>query len=127
MFKKKPDSIRQGQIYLVDLPEIAGSIQRGQRPMIITSSDSRNHAASVVNASVVTSKIKRLDLPDHILLPKIKWLPERSMVCCEQDFPLDKSQLIGYYGRLPWFTYKRVDRGVRKARRSSKEEYEKEW
>ena len=49
------------------------------------------------------------------------------MVCCEQDFPLDKSQLIGYYGRLPWFTYKRVDRGVRKARRSSKEEYEKEW
>ena len=127
MFKKKPDSIRQGQIYLVALPEIAGSIQRGQRPMIITSSDSRNHAASVVNASVVTSKIKRLDLPYHILLPKVKWLPERSMVCCEQDFPLDESQLIGYYGRLPWFTYKRVDRGVRKARRSSKEEYEKEW
>ncbi len=69
MFKKKPDSIRQGQIYLVDLPEIAGSIQRGQRPMIITLSDSRNHAASVVNASVVTSKIKRLDLPYHIRDP----------------------------------------------------------
>ena len=127
MYKKRPESIRQGQVYLVDLPGSPGSVQCGLRPMVITSSASRNHAASVVNASVVTSKIKRLDLPYHILLPKIRWLPERSMVCCEQDFPLDRSQLIQYFGRLNWFTYKRVDRGVRKARRSSKEEYEKEW
>ena len=127
MYKKKPESIRQGQVYLVDLPGSPGSVQCGLRPMVITSSDSRNHAASVVNASVVTSKIKRLDLPYHILLPKVRWLPERSMVCCEQDFPLDPSQLLEYFGRLDWFTYKRVDRGVRKARKSTKYEYEKEW
>ena len=127
MYKeKRPGRVRQGQIYDVDLPVSVGSVQAGVRPVVITSADRRNRTSPTVIVAVVTSQIKRLDLAEHVLLPRMKMLPKRSMVCAEQRFTVDKSQLKYYRGKLPWETWKDVRRALWKSERSYKRDYESE-
>ena len=78
--KTRPEKVRQGQIYDVDLPVSVGSVQSGIRPMVITSANRRNRRSPTVIAVVVTSQIKRLDLAEHVVLPDEAGLPKRSMI-----------------------------------------------
>jgi mRNA interferase MazF len=113
--------IRRGDIYFADLPEeTVGSVQAGRRPVLITQNDRINERAPTVLVATVTSVIKRLDLRTHVLLPKIKGLPRRSMVMTEQRYTLDKSNLKDYRCTLPDETMKEVDRAIRYAEQGSR-------
>lgn len=123
--KTRPEIVRQGQIYDVDLPVSIGSVQDGIRPVVITSANRRNRTSPTVIVAVVTSQIKRLDLEEHVLLPSMKELPKQSMVCCEQRFTVDKTQLMHYRGKLSWNVWKDVHRAIRQSERTSMKDYEK--
>ena len=125
MFReKKPDKVRQGQIYYVDFPVSIGSVQAGVRPAVITSANRRNRTSPTVIVAIITSQLKRLDLDEHVLLPKIKGLPKESMVEAEQRFTVDKTQLQEYRCKLSWFTWCKVHRAIRQSERTSKADYE---
>lgn len=112
--------VRQGQIYYVDFADEdneTDSIQKGMRPVIIVSSDFFNRKSSVCIVAKITSKIKRLDLPTHVLLPELKGLPKRSMVVAEQQRTVGKARLLEYRGEVDDKVYAQVDRAVKAATR----------
>ena len=47
------------------------------------------------------------------------------MVCCEQRFTVDKTQLMQYRGKLPWSAWKDVHRAIRQSEQTSMKDYEK--
>lgn len=124
---KRPDEIRQGQIYYVDFPVTIGSVQAGVRPAVVTSSNTRNKTSPTVIVAIITSQIKRLDLGEHVLLPRMKGLPKDSMVEAEQRFTVDKEQLLEYRGKLYWRSWRKVYRAIRKSERTRKKEYVSQW
>lgn len=122
---RMPTNVRQGAIYYVNFPVSIGSVQAGMRPVIITSSDIRNRTAPTVIVLIITSQIKKLYLKEHVVLPKLKWLPKVSMAEAEQRATVDKSQLIEYCGRLSYEEFKNVHRALRFIEGTNREEYER--
>ncbi len=122
----RPKAVRQGQIYDVDLPAGIGSVQHGTRPVVVTSANRNNRTSTTVIVAVITSQIKMLRMAEHVRLPHLSGLPKESMVCCEQRFTVDKSQLKYYRGKLPWETWRDVRRALWKSERSYKRDYELE-
>ena len=59
--------------------------------------------------------MKKIDLDTHILLPSLKGLPLRSMVCTEQRFTIDKQRLLKYCCSVPAPVMEEVTRACRKA------------
>lgn len=110
----KEKRIRRGDIYMARIPKDAvGSVQAGVRPVLIIQNDQKNRTSPTVVVLAITSKIKRLDLYEHVLLPKMKRLPLQSMVMAEQQFTLDKSSLLSYRGHLGYQEMIRIDKAVR--------------
>jgi mRNA interferase MazF len=75
---------RRGEVYLAYLPEEEDSnIQGGLRPIVILSNDKNNMYSSIIQYVPITSKIKRADLPVHVIL-ETNFLIKPSMALCEQ-------------------------------------------
>ncbi len=121
---ERPSEVRQGQIYYVDLPVVTGSVQHGLRPVVVTSSNTRNRTSPVVIVAIITSQLKQLRMKEHVRLSKLDGLPKNSMVCCEQRFTIDKRQLLQYKGMIPWTVWKDVRRALKQSERSKKKDYE---
>ncbi|MCF0144719.1 MAG: type II toxin-antitoxin system PemK/MazF family toxin [Firmicutes bacterium] len=105
--------VRQGDIFYARIPETEGSVQHGVRPVIITQNNRLNRNSTTYVCVLVTSQIKRLDLPEHVLLPKTAGLPRASMAMAEQRMTIDRTQLIEYVGKVRKETYKRIRRALR--------------
>lgn len=108
-------AIKRGDVYYADLKEQKGSIQAGIRPVVITQYNGLNRYSPTVVVAAITSQLKKLDAPYHVMLPVMKGLPKRSMVLAEQRFTLNKSDLIEYRCTLD----KRVMRAVTEALNAS--------
>ena len=120
------DKVRRGEIYYADIPEeVIGSEQAGVRPIVIIQAEWLNRTSTNVKFAVITSKLKRLDLPTHYLLPKLSGLEKRSMVLGEYTNTMDKSRLIKYCCRLSEKVMKYVDRAVRASIKDSKSKRKK--
>lgn len=119
--------VRQGDIYYVDFPESVGSVQNGVRPVIITQNNFLNRHSTTFVCALVTSQIKRLDLKEHVLLPKLKGLPKQSMVMAEQRATVDRKQLEDYRGHVDWLTFQKINRALRKCENANKRDYEMKW
>ena len=115
----KKKIINRGDIYYADLPEEEeGSVQAGSRPVLVTQSNFLNRRSTTVIVAMVTSQIKRLDLPTHVLLPMIKGLPKQSMVMAEQRKTISKDKLIQYRCTLDRETMKKVTRALRNSEKA---------
>lgn len=123
-YHKRPKLVKQGHIYYVEFPVSIGSVQSGIRPAVVTSSNSRNKTSPTVTVAIITSRLKKLWLREHVLLPMIEGLPRQSMVVTEQQFTVDKDQLLWYRGRLSWNTWKKVHRALRINEHTEKEAYQ---
>ncbi len=106
-------NVRQGEIYYADFPETVGSVQKGIRPVVITQNNYLNRNSTTYVCALVTSQLKRLDLPEHVLLPKLKGLPKRSMVMAEQRQTVDQKQLLNYRCKVSWLTFRNIHRALR--------------
>ena len=90
-----------------------GSIQAGQRPVIIVSADWLNRTSSVYTVAELTTSLKNPTMAVHYVLPPLPGLPRRSMILGEATARLIREDFISYRGSVPPEVYKDVDRAVR--------------
>ena len=94
------DNPRLGDIYLMSFSGV-GSEQKGVRPGIIFQNDIGNDRSPNVIALPLTTRIKNLAQPTHVLLPAEKYnLLADSLVLCENPQRMSKSRLLKYLGAL---------------------------
>ena len=94
------------EVWNADLPlDENSSIQGGYRPVLIVSNDICNEKNNVVTVVPLTSQIKRLSLPTHVLFEVKKG--EESLALLEQITTIEKKLLCSYVGTL-----KRMDRRI---------------
>jgi len=108
----------QWQLVRADLEPVRGSEQAGVRPVLIVSAEASNRALTVVTALAVTSlKTGRRIYSTEALLPAgAAGQPRDSVVMAQQIRVLDKSRLIGSYGRV-------TDEAVRESVRAALRRY----
>ncbi len=106
--------VKRGDIWYAHLPSHGtGSVQQGDRPVLVIQNNYISKRSPTVIVAVITSKIKRTDLKSHVVLPKLEGLPKESMLAAEQLFTLDKKDLYIYRCTLDDITMKDVERALR--------------
>lgn len=99
---------RRGDIWFAELgTEDGTSVQAGCRPVLVVSNDAGNYYGDTVVVIPLTTRIKRTDLPTHIvILPAdlsdtdSKQQFEPSMLLAEQITTISKKALRGYVGHI---------------------------
>lgn len=86
--------IKRGHIYYVDFGQQPGSAVHGIRPAIVLQNDTGNRHAPTVIVAAITSEIKKLRQPTHVVINIQSGLPKQSMILLEQIVTVDK-QTIG--------------------------------
>lgn len=104
---------RRGDIWYVHLGHHSGThIQEGCRPAVIVSNDTANANSGTVTIIPVTSKLKRLYYPTHILVGGGESGIGRSMALAEQITTISASALVNRVGRATAEEMKRIEAGL---------------
>lgn len=74
-----------------------GSIQKGFRPAVVVSNDSGNINSDILIVAYITSKIRRLDMPTHVLIGSMR---QPSMVMCEQLETVSENEITRFTGQI---------------------------
>ena len=104
--------IRRGDIFYADLGETVGSEQAGIRPVLVLQNDMGNVHSPTLIVAGITSKIKKLYIPTHVLLGYGFGLTEESMVMLEQITTIDKQRIRGYVGTVDSITMNKIERAM---------------
>ena len=91
---------RRGDIYLANLNPFKGSEQGGTRPVLVLSNDIGNFYSTLITIAPITSQLKKVEQPTHVLLENVKGLNSESMVCLEQIHAIDKLRILKYLGKI---------------------------
>ena len=105
--------IFRGDIFYADLSPVIGSEQDGYRPVLVIQNDVGNNHSPTVIVAPISSQIKKVDLPTHILLPSELELPEESMVMLEQIRTVDRARLDRYIATADDQTMRSVNKAIR--------------
>ena len=93
--------VKRGDIYLADLGDNQGSVQKGERPVIIVQNNKGNLYSPTVTVIPVTTKIHRSKgFPTHAILDQMAGLTETSASMAEQITTINKGSLKKYLGSL---------------------------
>ena len=123
---EKPFHIERGDVYMADLGDKpCGSEQGGLRPVVVTQCNRQNNTSTTVVVAAGTSQAKRMDLPFHILIPKVKGLPKQTMFCGEQRFTLSVDRFISYCCTLDKVIMEKITRACRRAEEA--DENHRKW
>ena len=104
--------IKKGDIYYAILDPVVGSEQDGKRPVVVIQNNLANKHSPTVIVAPITTVIKKIDLPTHIIINKNSFLKKDSTILIEQIRVLDKLRLISYIGRLTDFQIKKIDNAL---------------
>ena len=97
---------RKGDVYYANIPHEIGSIQSGERPVLIVSND----VDGQVQILPLTSQIKKIDLPTHLLVGnEDTFLLKDSIVLAEAELSIPVECLIGKLGEFTEDIMKQVD------------------
>ena len=111
-----PNELRRGDVVRVRLDPVEGSEQAGERPALILSPDIINeHSPVVVLASITSKRTERVFAFEALLEPPDGGLPLRSKVMLMQIRSVNKTRLIGYYGRASETVMHQVDQALKVA------------
>ncbi|MCX0366245.1 type II toxin-antitoxin system PemK/MazF family toxin [Clostridium perfringens] len=92
--------ISRGDLFYYDFGDRVGSVQSGERPVLVVQADDYNKNAPTVIVAAVTSVIKKRYLPSHIILGDKFGLKKPSMVLLEQVQTVNKDELSDYIGTI---------------------------
>lgn len=98
MVNKQNQKVKRGEIYFYDFGNNEGSIQSGERPVLIIQCDEGNNASPTTVVAAITSAVKKRYLPSHIVLGEDFGLKKPSMVMLEQLRTVNQSELKDYIG-----------------------------
>ena len=78
-FYRQPGTVsnwiyKRGDIYLANLNPFKGCEQGGTRPVLVVSNDIGNFFSPLITIAPITSHLKKLDLPTHVLLKDVRGL-----------------------------------------------------
>lgn len=96
----KNREIHRGDLYYYDFGNCTGSVQSGERPVLVVQADDYNHNAPTIIVAAVTSVMKKRYLPSHIELGENFGLKKQSMVLLEQVQTVNKRELKEYIGTV---------------------------
>jgi mRNA interferase MazF len=91
--------VRRGDIWNVHIPKLEDanekrrSLQKGDRPFLVTSNDVCNIKSGVINGVFLTSSVTKATLPTHVEIGAECGLRYDSVVLCEQPSSVDKVDL----------------------------------
>lgn len=110
---KKIITIRKYDIiYIKDTDEVKhGSVQQNDRPAIVLQNDKGNIYSPTTIVAFLTSQIKRLDLPTHVIIDQHE-LKDRSMAMLEQITTVDKRDITRWIGTLNTDNRQKVDNAM---------------
>lgn len=92
-------TVKRMEIYMANLPFVGGSVQQGQRPVLIVQNDIGNLNSSTVIVVPLTSKLKKPQVT-HVKIPISMGVPMKSVALCEQIMTLSKDRLIYKLGEI---------------------------
>ena len=96
----KEKMICRGDLFYYDFGDNSGSVQSGERPVLVVQADDYNQNAPTIIVAAVTSVIKKRYLPSHIILGEEFGLKTPSMVLLEQIRTVNKEDLREYIGTV---------------------------
>lgn len=115
MREKVHPKVRRGDLFYAELGETVGSEQRGRRPILVIQNDVGNANSPTVIVAVLTSKVKKMYMPTHLLVGRKEGLPERSVVLFEQITTIDRTRLREYLGTCDANIMKQADRAIKES------------
>jgi len=104
--------VKRGDIYYADLSPVYGSEQGGVRPVVVIQNNKGNAFSSTVIVAAVTSNIKKIFFPTHVLIDAGTGLNKPSIVLLEQIRTIDKSRLAEKIGSINAVQMHKIDRAI---------------
>ncbi len=93
---KPNDIFKQGEIWYCDMPEEDGSIQCGKRPVLIASAEV---VEDMIHVIPLTSKMKKLEQPTHVVLTKEESnLKRNSLILAEAETSVHRKFFLDKIG-----------------------------
>lgn len=103
--------MKRGEIWFANLPVVGGSIQYGERPVVVVSNNVCNRFSSVITVVPLTSVHKKKNQPTHIHLER-KELKE-SIVICEQIITISKKMIDRKICSIDNVDMERIEKGIK--------------
>ncbi|MCM1439532.1 MAG: type II toxin-antitoxin system PemK/MazF family toxin [Roseburia sp.] len=105
---------KRGDIIYVENPlkTCHGHIVAGNHPAIVVQNQVGNKFSDNLIIAYVTSKIKRVEMPTHVVLQRYSGLRKKSMVQTEQLATINKSDVISVFGHLSDTDMIKVDQAL---------------
>jgi mRNA interferase MazF len=95
------ETISRGDIVLCDLSPAIGTEQAGLRPAVVLQIDRANAVSPHTIIAPFTTKIRRVLLPSHAMVPAgVGGLSNDSVALCEQIRVIDKRRIVRVLGHL---------------------------
>jgi len=102
--------MQKGDVFLADLDPTSGSVQRGQRPVIILQNDALCKVGNTVIVIPLTTNLRRANLPTAVLIRQGEGgLDKDSVALVHQIRVIDKKMLVNKLGTLDSFTVSEID------------------
>lgn len=97
IYRKRYEYYKQGEILMINVPtNNPNGCTQGIHPAVIISNDMASKFAPCITVALITSKVKRLDIPYHMKV----MLEKESMVMLEQTFTISKEDILQRVGHL---------------------------
>ena len=104
--------IKKGDIYYAMLDPVIGSEQDGKRPVVVIQNNLANKHSPTVIIAPITTILKKLYIPTHIVISKNNFLKKDSTILVEQVRVIDKSRIITFLGKLNEIQMRQVDKAL---------------
>lgn len=106
--------IRRGDIVFVDNPQQTphGNVVCGNHPAVVIQNDAGNEHSNNLIVAYLTSQMKRLELPTHIVIQHYVGLRKTSVVQTEQLATIAKEDVLGVIDHLRKEDMVRVDKSL---------------
>ncbi|MDY8023370.1 type II toxin-antitoxin system PemK/MazF family toxin [Paenibacillus polymyxa] len=94
--------IKKFDVWQVDLGKASGSVQAGERPVMVISNNIGNKYSPVIVVVPITSQLKKAKLPTHVLIKKEDCEVDRdSVVQFEQHITVPKDKFDIKFFEMP--------------------------
>lgn len=107
------DSIRRGDVFLVDFDPTVGAEAKKTRPAAVVSNDINNAHSPIISISPITSNVTKVYSFEVEIPSKTGGLRVRSKVMVNQTRAIDKVRLVKKMGHLTSAIMVQVDRALK--------------
>jgi len=107
------DSIRRGDIFLVNFDPTVGAEAKKTRPAVVVSNDINNAHSPIISISPVTSNVTKIYSFEVEIPSKTAGFRVRSKIMVNQTRAIDKVRLVKKLGHLPSAIMTPVDRALK--------------